>query len=108
MDSHFTGYQVHTAFAQKYIVNKETPYPIVADVSIEHIGTQALNKDEQLEVVDQPEFRGFFENLVQTLTATRIASITKHDLRHLAQPTVLTLRPPGGIPTPSFSSPPGR
>jgi hypothetical protein len=107
MDSHFTGYQVHTAFAQKYIVNKETPYNIVADVSIEHIGKQALNKDGQLEVVDQPEFRGFFENLGPTLKATMIASIIKHDLRRMALLNGTILCPLAGIPTDAFSCPAG-
>lgn len=107
MDSHFTGYQVHMAFAQKYIVKKETPYNIVADVSIEHIGKQAVNEDGQLKLVDQPEFRGFFENLGPTLKATMIASIIKHDLRRMALLNATVLCPLGGIPTDAFSCPAG-
>mgnify|MGYP006144332031 CR=1 FL=1 len=41
-DSHFTGYQGHMAFVDKYIVRQETPYRIVANITLEHVGKQVI------------------------------------------------------------------
>lgn len=104
MDSHWTGYQVHEAFARKYILDKQTPYNIVGNVTIEHIGKQGLTgADGKLEIVDQPEFRGIFENLGPTLKAQMIAGIIKHDLRRTAMLQAILLCPTVGVPTDAFA-----
>lgn len=104
MDSHWTGYQVHKAFAQKYIIDKQTPYNIVGDVTIEHIGKQGYKDDNgDLQVNDQPEFRGIFENLGPTLKLKMIDGLIKHDLRRTALLQATLLCPTVGIPTDAFS-----
>ncbi|HEY0973237.1 MAG TPA: M28 family peptidase [Solimonas sp.] len=81
-DTHFTGYQSHREFVRKYITDKETPYNIVANVTLEHIGKQGVKgENDQLEVRDQPELRGIIETLSPLLKARIIGSVIQHDLR---------------------------
>ncbi len=104
MDSHWTGYQVHKAFAKKYITEKQTPYNIVGDITIEHIGKQGLkDANGKLYTTDQPEFRGIFENLGPTLKLTMINGLIKHDLRRTALLNAIALCPTVGIPTDAFA-----
>jgi hypothetical protein len=104
MDSHWTGYQVHKAFAKKYITDKLTPYNIVGNVTIEHIGKQGIkDADGNLAVTDQPEFRGIFENLGPSLKLTMINGLIKHDLRRTALLQAHLLCPTVGIPTDAFA-----
>jgi len=100
-DSHFTGYQQHMAFADKYIVKKQTPYRIVANTTIEHVGKKAvIGKDGKLEVLDQHEPRGIFENLSVPLKVKLDAEVVKNNIHTTA---VLNSTVPakllGGIPT---------
>ncbi|MDP3858950.1 MAG: M28 family peptidase [Stagnimonas sp.] len=104
MDSHWTGYEVHKAFGQKYILDPNSPYKVVGDVSIEHIGKQGVkDADNKLKIVDQPEYRGIFENLSPALKQTMISGIIKHDLRRIALLDAVALCPTVGIPTDAFS-----
>lgn len=104
MDSHWTGYEVHGAFARKYIFDPNSPYKVVGDVSIEHIGKQAVKgADGKLQVLDRPEYRGIFENLGPTLKAAMIQGLIKHDLRRTALLDATPLCPTVGIPTDAFS-----
>lgn len=83
--SHFTGYQAHRAFVEKYITNKATPYNIVANVTLEHIAKQGkIDEDGNLVIVDRPEFRAVFETLGPVLTDSLIVNIADHDLRRTA------------------------
>jgi hypothetical protein len=104
MDTHWAEYKVHGAFAKKYIIDKITPYNIVGDVSIEHIGKQGIkDADGKLKIIDQPEYRGIFENLGPTLKATMINGMIKHDLRRMALLDATPMCGTVGIPTDAFS-----
>ncbi|WP_198021972.1 M28 family peptidase [Algiphilus aromaticivorans] len=99
-DSHFTGYQAHKAFTYKYIINEETPYNIVANVTLEHIGKQGLIGDDgELVVTDQPEIRGVIENLAPQLKLKLIDVVRKYDLRRTALLQGHVLCPAGLMPT---------
>lgn len=98
-DTHFTGYQQHRAFVEKYLLKKETKYRIVADAAIEHIAKQAkIGKDGKLNVLNQPEPTGIFENVNPLLKATIIGAVVKNDLRATAVLNAAPLQPVG-IPT---------
>ncbi|TXH04298.1 MAG: M28 family peptidase [Nevskiaceae bacterium] len=104
MDTHWAEYKVHQAFGKKYIIDKKTPYNIVGDVSIEHIGKQGIkDADGKLQIVNQPEYRGIFENLGPTLKLTMINGLIKHDLRRTALLDASPLCGTVGIPTDAFS-----
>lgn len=104
MDSHWTGYQVHGAVGQKYILDKNSPYNVVADVTIEHIGKQGVvDADNQLKVNDQPEYRGIFENLGPALKATMINGMVRHNLVRMALLDATPLCPTVGVPTDAFA-----
>lgn len=99
-DSHFTGYQSHMAFVDKYIVNKETPYNIVANVTLEHIGKQGLTGDDgELIVTDQSEIRGIMNNVGPVITASMVNAIVEHDLRRTAVLQAHALCLVAGVPT---------
>lgn len=99
-DSHFTGYQAHREFVRKYINAKETPYNIVANVTLEHIGLQGLeDEDGQLVVSELPEIRGIIENLGPTLKLGLINQLIKHDLRRTVMLQGHLLCPLGAMPT---------
>jgi hypothetical protein len=100
-DTHFTGYQQHFAFIDKYITRKQTPYRIVANATIEHVGKRAVvDKAGKLQVLDQHEPRGIFENLSVPLKAKLDAAVVRNNLHTTA---VLNSTLPssvlGGIPT---------
>lgn len=104
MDSHWTGYEVHIAFAKKYIHDPNSPYKVVGDISIEHIGKQGVKDDDnKLKIIDQPEYRGIFENLAPALKQTMINGMMKHDLRRTVMLNATALCPTVGIPTDAFS-----
>ncbi|WP_353253971.1 M28 family peptidase [Salinisphaera sp. PC39] len=99
-DSHFTGYQQHQAFVEKYVHGEGSPYNIVANVTLEHIGKQAeIGDDGELVVNDQAEIRGVIENLGPTLKATLINEIVEHDLERTAVLNGHLLCPIGAMPT---------
>lgn len=99
-DSHFTGYQSHMAFVDKYIVNQETPYNIVANVTLEHIGKQGIKGDDgELVTTDQSEIRGIMNTFGPTLKATMINALVEHDLQRTALLSAHVLCAAGGMPT---------
>ncbi len=99
-DSHFTGYQGHMAFVDKYIVNKETPYNIVANVTLEHIGKQGIKGDNgELVITDKSEIRGIMNTFGPTLKAAMISALVEHDLQRTALLNAEALCAVGGMPT---------
>ncbi|GEE00975.1 hypothetical protein nbrc107696_14210 [Gordonia spumicola] len=81
-DTHFTGYQSHQAFVDKYIVGKRTPWNIVANTTIEHVGRHAKRaSDGRLVTTDQPETKGLFENVNLGLKGSLASSLTRNDVR---------------------------
>ena len=84
MDSHFTGYQVHQAFADKYITRQATPYKLVAGITLEHIARQGVIKNGQLVMRDQVELMGIMNNFSYGVRQQLKRSIVKNDLRRSA------------------------
>ncbi len=98
-DSHFTGYQSHIAFADKYLINRRTPYRIVGNATIEHVGKKAvIGPGGRLRTLNQSEPRGIFENLNPRLKTQLAGILVDNDLRATA---LLNATPflPVGIPT---------
>lgn len=97
-DTHFTGYHAHNAFIDKYVKDPASPYKIVANTTIEHIGKKGVIRDGQLVITDQTEPRGFMENLSLPLKAELARIVLARDLRAM---TILngTLFQPVGLPT---------
>ncbi|KQY59875.1 hypothetical protein ASD11_10175 [Aeromicrobium sp. Root495] len=100
-DTHFTGYQQHQAFVKKYITDRATPYNIVANATIEHVGKRAtVDKDGRLRVHDDHEPRGIFENLSVPLKIALDAAIVRRNLHTTAVlNSTLPSKLLGGIPT---------
>lgn len=80
-DTHFTGYQAHQAFVEKYVTEQATPYELVANVTVEHIAKQAVNNDGALELTGLVEPRGIMQNLSLALRLRLINEVIEHDLR---------------------------
>ena len=99
MDSHFTGYQVHQAFADKYITRQATPYKLVAGITLEHIARQGVIKNGQLEMRDQPELMGIMNNFSYGVRRQLKRSIIKNDLRRSATLKAGLLCKTFGLPT---------
>lgn len=99
-DSHFTGYQVHQAFVDKYIVKKETPYTIVANVTLEHIAKQGLKGESgELVITDQPELRAIMNSFGPALKLAMIDALIEHDLRRTVLLSAHALCATAGVPT---------
>ncbi len=99
-DTHFTGYQSHIAFTKKYVIDKKTPYRIVANATIEHIGKQAtVGLDGKLVTTNKTEPRGIFENLSPLLKVQLDGIVVANDLRSTAVLNATALEFIGGIPT---------
>ncbi|MDO9452339.1 MAG: M28 family peptidase [Stagnimonas sp.] len=99
-DTHFTGYQAHIAFADKYVVKKATPYTLVANVTLEHIAKQAVKgSNGELVITKLPELRGIMNNFGVELKAALIGAVVEHDLRRTAVLSVNALCSVVGIPT---------
>ncbi|MFD0949943.1 M28 family peptidase [Paraperlucidibaca wandonensis] len=99
-DTHFTGYQSHMAFIDKYIKDKDSPYKIVANITLEHIAKQGIiGADGKLEVRDQSEIRGIMNNMGLPMKAVMMNTIVKHDLRRMALLQANVLCTAGGMPT---------
>ena len=63
-DTHFTGYQAHQEFARRYALDPASPYDLVLNVTVEHVGLRAVRgPDGTFEVTGETEPRGIFENL---------------------------------------------
>lgn len=86
-DTHFTGYQAHQKFARDYVLNRESPYRIALNLTIEHIGKRArLGPDGGLETLDESEPRAFFETLAPRMKLELVRAIRR---RRLAGTTML-------------------
>ena len=81
-DTHFTGYQAHQAFAKKYLQDRATPWRIVGNATIEHVGRHARRAvDGRLITTDLPETKGVFENVSLGLKAQVAQSLTRNNVR---------------------------
>lgn len=112
---HWSGYQPHNHFVDKYVEGDETPYNIVANATVEHIGKHGiLTPDGQLEISDQPEPRGFLNTLSLGLRLDLINAVVRNDLRRAAvlrtnlvgMPTDASFVNGAGVPTVSLISGP--
>ncbi len=112
-DTHFTGYQAHMGFVDKYVKNPRSPYRIVANTTIEHIAKKAVVKNGELVFTKQTEPRGFFENVSLPLKAELARIILARDLRGttilngtlfqpLTLPTDASFVQSAGVPTVSL------
>jgi Peptidase family M28 len=100
MDSHFTGYQVHQMFVKKYIIDKQSPYNIVGNVTLEHIGKQGVIENGKLVMREQLEVLGVLEDLSPSLRKTLKQAIKRHDVRRMGMLSSQLLCSQGiGIPT---------
>lgn len=119
-DSHFTGYESHQKFARDYVLNKNSPYRIALNLTVEHIGKRArLAPDGSLETLDESEPRAFFETLgprmkrelVRTIRRRRLAGTTMlhaslFEFSRLGIPTDASFTLVSGVPTASLISGP--
>ncbi|RUP39522.1 MAG: M28 family peptidase [Gordonia sp. (in: high G+C Gram-positive bacteria)] len=81
-DTHFTGYQAHQAFVDKYITRRATPYNIVANATIEHVGKFARKTDfGRLVTTRLPEPKGVFENLNLGLKVATAQALARNNVR---------------------------
>lgn len=112
---HWSGYQPHNHFVEKYVENEETPYRIVANATVEHIGRHGvLNSAGELEITDHPEPRGFLNTLSVALRLELINAVIRNDLRRAAvlrtnlvgMPTDASFVNGAGVPTVSLISGP--
>ena len=99
MDSHFTGYQVHQAFTDKYVVNPRTPMKVVAGVTLEHVARQGVVKNGQLTITDRSEILGILNNFSNEVRSQLHTSMVRHDLRRSATMKAGLLCDTVGLPT---------
>lgn len=98
-DTHFTGYQAHDHFARKYVLDQRTPYRIVANDTIEHVAKKGrIGPGGELQLLDETEPRGFFENLSVAGKAMLVQTIVDNDLNATTMLNATALQPVG-IPT---------
>jgi hypothetical protein len=98
-ETHFTGYQAHMHFVDKYVDDPASPYRIVLNDTIEHVARKGqVAADGGLVLLDESEPRGFFENIAPDGKAALAQSIVEHGMNAttLLNGTVLA---PVGIPT---------
>lgn len=80
-DTHFTGYQAHREFASKYVLSPESPWNIVLNTTIEHIGLRAVEgEDGGFESTGETEPRGIFVNVNPAFTWRIARGIRRHRL----------------------------
>ncbi|MCD2498091.1 MULTISPECIES: M28 family peptidase [Microbacterium] len=100
-DTHFTGYQAHQEFARRYVLSRNSPWNIVLNTTIEHIGLRAVEgADGGFRSTGETEPRGIFLNVNPAFTA-RIARAVRRNALHST--TLMGAAPleffAGGIPT---------
>lgn len=100
-DTHFTGYQAHQAFVDRYITRRATPWNIVANTTIEHVGKYARRAaNGKLITTDRAEPKGVFENVNLTSKVALARALTRNNVR---SSTLLNATPfqltETGIPT---------
>ncbi|CCQ17347.1 putative uncharacterized protein [Rhodococcus sp. AW25M09] len=99
-DTHFTGYQSHMAFVKKYIQDRATPWNIVANATIEHVGKHArIAEDGKLITLDRPEPKGIFENLNLGMKFEMAETLRRNDVRGTTLLNATIPQALGGIPT---------
>lgn len=80
-DSHFTGYQAHQEFAHRYVLDPASPYDLVLNATIEHVGLRAVRgADGGFSSTGETEPRGIFENLNPQLKWELVRAIRRHGL----------------------------
>lgn len=81
-DTHFTGYQAHQAFVDKYLTRRATPWRIVANTTIEHVGKYARKTSSgRLVTTSLPEPKGLFENVSLPLKAQVATALSRRNVR---------------------------
>lgn len=95
-DTHFTGYQAHKAFLDKYVTDPQTPYRLVANVTLEHIGLAGTVRNGKLVMSTLPEPRGIFRTGTSVVRNVIHKAIIRHRLERTA---VIPANGADGIPT---------
>ena len=98
-DTHFTGYQAHMHFVEKYVDDPDSPYDLVLNDTIEHVARKGqVAADGKLLLLDESEPRGFFENIAADGKLMLAQSIVEHGMNAttILNGTVMT---PVGVPT---------
>lgn len=99
-DSHFTGYQAHAAFYEKYLApGSNPPFKIVANATIEHIAKQGVVRNGQLVMRDIPEPRGVFRSGGGDIKRAIMGAVRRYDLQRLALINTDLVVPNKNIPT---------
>ncbi len=100
-DTHFTGYQAHQAFARRHVLARRSPWRIVLNATIEHIGLRAVEgRDGGFAATGEVEPRGIFVNVNLPFAMRLARGIRRHGLHAttLLDATALEFFA-GGIPT---------
>nr|WP_275940877.1 M28 family peptidase [Nocardioides zeae] len=119
-DTHFTGYQAHQELTRRYVLDPASPYDIVLNLTIEHVGRRARRgADGGFETLEATEPRGLFENLnpwwkVQLVRALRrhgvhstsLLNAAPFELSRTGIPTDASFTLLAGVPTVSLISGP--
>ncbi|HQR26094.1 MAG TPA: M28 family peptidase [Nocardioides sp.] len=80
-DTHFTGYQAHQEFARRYALDPGSPYDLVLNATVEHVGLRAVRgTDGAFASTGETEPRGLFENLNPRLKWELVRAIRRHGL----------------------------
>ncbi|MCA1192870.1 M28 family metallopeptidase [Saccharopolyspora sp. 6V] len=115
MDTHFTGYEAHQAFVDKYVDHPEDGREILIDIAIEHIARSGRVVDGELVTGDESELRLVLhrtgqkvEDLLVKLTSPldRIMLLPTSFLPTAEMPTDADFHYQAGIPVISFISAP--
>lgn len=78
MDTHFSGYDSHDAFIEKYLTKG---HKILADVCIEHIANEVEEIDGEVVLTGKSEPRIIFASMIDALIDITKEEIVRHDLR---------------------------
>ncbi|MFT4281036.1 M28 family peptidase [Microbacterium sp.] len=100
-DTHFTGYQAHQEFARRYVLSPDSPWNIVLNATIEHIGLRAVEgADGGFVNTGETEPRGMFLNVNPALTVRIARKVRRHGLHGTSLMGAAALEFfAGGIPT---------
>lgn len=80
-DTHFTGYHAHQEFARRFALDPASPYDLVLNATIEHVGLRARRADDGgFETLPETEPRGLFENLNPRLKVALVRALRRHGL----------------------------
>lgn len=95
-DTHFTGYQAHKAFRDKYVLDPDSPYRLVANVTLEHIGLAGTVRNGKLVMGTLPEPRGIFRTGTSVVRNLIMKAVIRHRLERTA---MIPANGADGIPT---------